>query len=219
MFIVIFRTCILYLLVVLVIRLMGKRQIGELQPYELVITIVISDLATVPMQDVRLPLVLGIIPIMSLLILELILTELQLKSNFMRKIIDGNPSIIIKNGKLNEKELKSQRINLDDLMEELRISGNLDISKIKYALLENNGQLSIIPMDNTTMNLPAILYVDGQYNKETLSQMNKDTKWLEQKLQNKGINIEDTFIVLIDSTGKLIHQLKGDFEKMESEKK
>ncbi|MBL4933986.1 MULTISPECIES: DUF421 domain-containing protein [Clostridium] len=219
MFIVIFRTCILYLLVVLVIRLMGKRQIGELQPYELVITIIISDLATVPMQDVRLPLILGIIPIMSLLILELILTELQLKSNFMRKIIDGNPSIIIKNGKLNEKELKSQRINLDDLMEELRISGNLDISKIKYALLENNGQLSIIPMDNTTMNLPAILYVDGQYNKETLSQMNKDTKWLEQKLQNKGVNIEDTFIVLLDSTGKLIHQLKGDFEKMESEKK
>ncbi|MDD7794915.1 DUF421 domain-containing protein [Clostridium sp. 'White wine YQ'] len=219
MFIVIFRTCILYLLVVLVIRLMGKRQIGELQPYELVITIVISDLATVPMQDVRLPLILGIIPIMSLLILELILTELQLKSNFMRKIIDGNPSIIIKNGKLNEKELKSQRINLDDLMEELRVSGNLDISKIKYALLENNGQLSIIPMDNNIMNLPAILYIDGQYNKETLSKMNKDVEWLKQKLQNKGVNIEDTFIVLIDSTGKLIHQLKGDFEKMESEKK
>ena len=131
MFIVLIRTCILYILVVLVIRLMGKRQIGELQPYELVITIVISDLATVPMQDVRLPLILGIIPILTLLILEVFFTELQIRSKFMRKLIDGDPSVLIRDGKINEKALKSQRIHVEDLLEELRLTGNFDISSIK----------------------------------------------------------------------------------------
>ncbi|MEQ8198577.1 MAG: DUF421 domain-containing protein [Clostridiaceae bacterium] len=217
MFVVLFRTCILYLLVVLVIRLMGKRQIGELQPYELVITIIISDLATVPMQDVRLPLILGIIPIITLLILELIFTELQLKSKFMRKVIDGSPSILIKDGKLNEKEFKNLRINIDDLMEELRISGNFDISTIKYALLENNGQLSIMPKEDSNNNLPLVIYVDGQVNKNALRQINKDIDWLQKKLENKGVNLKDAFIVLIDKSGKLIYQLKGEFEKLGSD--
>ncbi|MEQ8154346.1 MAG: DUF421 domain-containing protein [Clostridiaceae bacterium] len=218
MFVVLLRTCILYFLVVLVIRLMGKRQIGELQPYELVITIIISDLATVPMQDVRLPLILGIIPIITLLILELIFTELQLKSKFMRKVIDGSPSILIKDGKLNEKEFKNLRINIDDLMEELRISGNFDISTIKYALLENNGQLSIMPKEDSNNNLPLVIYVDGQVNKNALRQINKDIDWLQKKLENKGINLKDAFIVLIDKSGKLIYQLKGEFEKLGSDK-
>jgi len=197
---------------------MGKRQIGELQPYELVITIIISDLATVPMQDVRLPLILGIIPIITLLILELIFTELQLKSKFMRKVIDGSPSILIKDGKLNEKEFKNLRINIDDLMEELRISGNFDISTIKYALLENNGQLSIMPKEDSNNNLPLVIYVDGQVNKNALRQINKDIDWLQKKLENKGINLKDAFIVLIDKSGKLIYQLKGEFEKLGSDK-
>ena len=145
MFIVFIRTAILYSLVVIVMRLMGKRQIGELQPYEFVITIMISDLALLPMQDVKLPLLLGIVPILTLLLLKLGLSQLQLKSQFARKIIDGEPTILIYNSKIQYKNLKNQQINLDELMEELRLAGYFDLEEIQYAILENNGDISILP--------------------------------------------------------------------------
>ena len=126
MFIVLIRTIILYSLVILVMRLMGKRQIGELQPYEFVITIMISDLAALPMQDTRLPLILGIIPIITLLFIKTILTQLQLKSQTARKILE------------------------DELMEELRLAGYFDLSEIEYAILENNGQLSFLTNSSST---------------------------------------------------------------------
>lgn len=144
MFIVLLRTIFLYGLVVLVMRLMGKRQIGELQPYEFVITIMISDLAALPMQDTRLPLLLGIIPIITLLFVKTLLTQLQLKSQFARRIIEGEPCIMVCKGKVNFKVLKKQQINLDELMEELRLAGYFDLSEIEYAILENNGQLSFL---------------------------------------------------------------------------
>ena len=144
MFIVLIRTIFLYFLVILVMRLMGKRQIGELQPYEFVITIMISDLAALPMQDTRLPLILGIIPIITLLFIKTILTQLQLKSQFTRKILEGEPSILIYKGKINYESLKRQQINLDELFEELRLAGYFDLNEIQYAILENNGQLSFL---------------------------------------------------------------------------
>lgn len=144
MFIVLIRTVILYSLVILVMRLMGKRQIGELQPYEFVITIMISDLAALPMQDTRLPLILGIIPIVTLLFIKTILTQLQLKSQTARKILEGEPCIIVRKGKINYDALKKQQINLDEVMEELRLAGYFDLNDIEYAILENNGQLSFL---------------------------------------------------------------------------
>ncbi|WP_297992532.1 DUF421 domain-containing protein [uncultured Clostridium sp.] len=144
MFIVLIRTIFLYFLVILVMRLMGKRQIGELQPYEFVITIMISDLAALPMQDTRLPLILGIIPIITLLFIKTILTQLQLKSQFTRKILEGEPCILVCKGKINYQALKRQQINLDELMEELRLAGYFDLNEIQYAILENNGQLSFL---------------------------------------------------------------------------
>ena len=144
MFIVLIRTIILYSLVILVMRLMGKRQIGELQPYEFVITIMISDLAALPMQDTRLPLILGIIPIITLLFIKTILTQLQLKSQLARKILEGEPVILVHKGKINMKALSKQQINLDELMEELRLAGYFDLNEIEYAILENNGQLSFL---------------------------------------------------------------------------
>lgn len=125
-------------------RLMGKRQIGELQPYEFVITIMISDLAALPMQDTRLPLILGIIPIVTLLFIKTILTQLQLKSQTARKILEGEPCIIVRKGKINYDALKKQQINLDEVMEELRLAGYFDLNDIEYAILENNGQLSFL---------------------------------------------------------------------------
>lgn len=220
MFIILIRTCILYILVVLVIRLMRKRQIGELQPYELVITIVISDLATVPMQDVRLPLILGIIPIITLLILELFFTELQLKSIFMRKIVDGTPTVLIRNGKINEKVLKQQKIHIEDLLEELRISGNFDISSIKYAILESNGQLSIMPNDYTKpKHLPLVLFFNGKVNTDSLKKIHKTEIWLRDKVSNKNLNINNLFIIIIDSNGKLQYQSNGEFEELEGDNK
>ncbi|AYE34857.1 DUF421 domain-containing protein [Clostridium septicum] len=150
MFIVLIRTIILYALVVFVMRLMGKRQIGELQPYEFVITIMISDLAALPMQDTRLPLILGVIPIITLLFVKTLLTQLQLKSQLARKIIEGEPSILICRGKVNFSALKKQQINLDELMEELRLAGYFDLSEIEYAILENNGQLSFLTSQSSS---------------------------------------------------------------------
>lgn len=218
MFIVLIRTCILYILVVLVIRLMGKRQIGELQPYELVITIVISDLATVPMQDVRLPLILGIIPIITLLVLEVFFTELQIRSKFMRKLIDGDPSVLIRDGKINEKALKSQRIHVEDLLEELRLTGNFDISSIKYAILESNGQLSIMSKENNeNRHLPLVLLYNGKVNKDSLKKLHKDVKWLQDKVSSKNLSMDEVFIIIMDSSGKLQYQSKGEFEKLDGE--
>lgn len=147
MFIVLIRTIFLYALVILVMRLMGKRQIGELQPYEFVITIMISDLAALPMQDTRLPLILGIIPIVTLLFIKTVLTQLQLKSQAARKFLEGEPSILICKGKINFKALKDQQINLDELMEELRLAGYFDLNEIEYGILENNGQMSFLTYD------------------------------------------------------------------------
>ena len=150
MFIVLIRTIFLYFLVILVMRLMGKRQIGELQPYEFVITIMISDLAALPMQDTRLPLILDIIPIITLLFIKTILTQLQLKSQFTRKILEGEPCILVCKGKINYKALKKQQINLDELMEELRLAGYFDLNEIEYAILENNGQLSFLTSQSSS---------------------------------------------------------------------
>ena len=152
MFIVLIRTIFLYFLVILVMRLMGKRQIGELQPYEFVITIMISDLAALPMQDTRLPLILGIIPIITLLFIKTILTQLQLKSQFTRKILEGEPCILVCKGKINYKALKKQQINLDELMEELRLAGYFDLNEVEYAILENNGQLSFLTSQSSSSN-------------------------------------------------------------------
>ena len=149
MFIVFIRTAILYSLVVIVMRLMGKRQIGELQPYEFVITIMISDLASLPMQDTKFPLLLGIIPIVTLLLMKTLLSQIQLKSQFARKVIDGEPTILIYRSKINFHGLKKQQINIDELMEEIRLAGYFDLSEIQYAILENNGQLSILPSNSS----------------------------------------------------------------------
>lgn len=220
MYIVFIRTALLYFLVILVIRLMGKRQIGELQPYELVITIMISDLAALPMQDSRFPLILGIIPIVTLLIINVIITEIQQKSVHFRKFIDGNPCVLISDGKLNLSIVKKQRLTVDDILEEIREGGFLDISEIQYAILENNGKVSIIPKschdtvtkDDLGINvkdpkLPMLLYVDGKINKRAFNTLNKDISWLDEKL--KEINApkkEDLYVVMIDSNEKIFYQ-------------
>lgn len=229
LFVVIIRTAILYSLVVIVMRLMGKRQLGELQPYELVITIMISDLASLPMQDTRLPLLLGIIPIITMLIMQIFVSEIQLRSEKIRSIIDGKPSILLRNGKIDTKALREQRINIDDLMEELRVNGYFNIDDIAYVILENNGQISVIPKANlspVTRNdlnisvpqdiLPTVLIVDGKINKENLKSINKDINWLIKNINKFDIqNTEDVFIALMDSHNKFFCQQKDTIKRKE----
>lgn len=223
MFTVLIRTIILYFLVIAAMRLMGKKQIGQLEPFELAITIMISELAALPMQDTRIPIIHGVIPIITLVLLQTILAILQLKSEFLRKIINGTPSILIKNGEIDINELKYQRFNINDLMEELRLQGYYNISDIEYAILETSGQLSIIPKTSLTPptkedlniktsqdSLPITLILDGKINHKNLKSLGKNANWLEKNLNKNGIkSFEEAFIVLIDSHGKLYFQRKS----------
>lgn len=220
MIITFIRTIILYFTVILVIRLMGKRQLGELQPYELVVTIMISDLASLPMQDSRLPLLLGIIPIVTLLVLKTFLLELQIRIPFLSDIIGGNPVIIIDNGKLQIKDLKRQRMSIDDLFEEIREQGYFDLSQIKYAILENNGSISIFPKEEfepvskgdlnistTATCIPKILYVDGRFIKKSLNELKKDSVWVEKELKKiQAPSLTDIFLITINCENKLTYE-------------
>ena len=138
------RTIILYLFIIVGIRLMGKRQVGELEPSELVLALLIADLAAVPMQDFGIPLLTGIIPILTLLCLTMALSVLTMKSVRFRAVLCGRPSIIVENGKLHQREMQKNRFTVDELMEELRMKGITDLNSIKDAILETNGQISVL---------------------------------------------------------------------------
>ncbi|SEF51353.1 Uncharacterized membrane protein YcaP, DUF421 family [Caloramator fervidus] len=218
--IVFIRTIILYIFVVTVMRIMGKRQIGELQPFELVIAIMLSELAAIPMQEPGVPLINGIIPILTLMILEVTISYLSLKFQFIRKIVCGEPSILIKDGKVLEEELRRQRFNLDDLFEELRLLNYFNINDIQYAILETNGKLSIIPkpdkapLTKKDLNivsppekLPISLILDGKLQKKNLEISGYDENWLKQQLKLNNIEkYEDVFIAMLDTKGQLFIQ-------------
>lgn len=227
MLITFIRTAILYFIVIISIRLMGKRQIGELQPYELVITLMLSDLASLPMQDTRLPLLLGIVPIITLLFVKILISEIQQHSRLFEKILDGTPSIIISDGEINLEMMKKQRLTMNDILEELRSAGYLDISDIQYAIIETNGTISIIPksacdtvkrkdlkIKESESKIPIVLFEDGHLNKKALQGMNKDEKWLDEKLKSLNYPPRDKlFLVMIDSNGKLFIQRKNQKDK------
>ena len=137
------RTIILYFLIVVGMRLMGKRQIGELEPSELVLTMMISDLATVPMQDFGIPLLTGVVPILALLAMTMILSVLTMKSIRFRALLCGRPSVVIRRGEIDQGEMRRNRLTVDELLEELRSQGYTDPQKVEYAILETNGQLSV----------------------------------------------------------------------------
>ncbi len=216
------RTAILYLLVIIVMRIMGKRQIGELQPFELVIAIMISDLAAVPMQNTGVPLVNGIIPILTLLMAQLLFSYIGLKSTKGRAIISGRPTILIENGKLKEKELRKEMFTINELLEQLRIKNISNIADVEFAVLETNGQLSVIPksqkrplspedlnIQTEYEGIPLVLIVDGNINTENLKTAKLDEKWLSDELKKFGIeNIKDVLFASLDSSGSLYFQVK-----------
>lgn len=218
------RTIILYLFIVICIRLMGKRQIGELEPSELVLSLILADIASVPMQDFGIPLFAGMIPILVLISVSAILSFLTVKNVRMRAILNGRPSIVIENGKIRPKEMLKNRFTADELMEELRISGQTDISKIKCAILETSGRLSVIPYANEQpvtvkqMNLPVqeaglpiILINDGRLLEHNLKARGLDRVWLQQQLDARGVHSQkEVFLLTVDENNKIYYTTKTE---------
>ncbi len=193
------RTLIFYNLVIAALRIMGKRQIGEMQPSELVVAIMISDLATIPMSEQGIPLLYGVIPIFTLVLAEIGWSFLCLKSEKIRSVISGRPSVIMLHGVIDEQELKKLRFNLSDLTEELRLQGYYDISQADTVVLETNGQMTVIPkaeyktpdcsdlgIKSETDELPFVLVSDGKLNETNLKKSGFDTKWLMKRINEYG---------------------------------
>lgn len=212
MFVVLIRTIVLYLFIIVGIRLLGKHQIGELEPSELVLTLIIADLASVPMQDNGIPLLSGLIPIVVLLALSSILSILCTKSIRFRALLCGRPSVVVENGQVVEAELKKNRLTLDELMEELRIQGYTDFRAIKFALLETNGQLSVLPYANQKPptardmkvsveegGLPRVVVSDGKLLERNLKALGHDRPWLDRQLSQRGCrDLSKVFLLLVD---------------------
>ena len=215
------RTVILYLLIVIAIRLMGKRQIGQMQPSELVVTILISDLISVPMQDIGIPLFHGIIPVLTLVSFEIIISILSLKSARIRNFLCGKPVCVISNGLIMEEQLKQTRMSVDDLMEELRCKDIFDPSDVRYAQIEINGQLTAVLNTDAepvkakmigikkNQNDPYYLIIsDGVLFEDALRQSRHNKSWLDMLLREKQLTLQDVFVLLADWKGKVFLQAK-----------
>jgi len=217
------RTLILYILIIIVLRLMGKRQIGQLQPSELVVALIIADLAAVPMSEVGIPLINGIIPIITLFIMEELLSYLSLKSERARGLISGKPSILIERGIIMEKELQQLRYNLNDLLEQLRLKNFSNVEDVNYAILETSGQLSVIPKEEKKpvtlkdmniktqiQHLPVTVIIDGRIISDNLYKIGLSNNWLANELKKYKIkSARDVFFAYLNPEKKLIYQLKG----------
>lgn len=205
---VLIRTLLVYILFICVIRLTGKRQVGELQISELVITFMVSELATIPIQDISIPFSYSIFPIIFLLAFEVILSFIMTKSVKAKKLFAGNPSILIKKGKLNQKELSSLRIGINELLGELRLKDVSDISQVDYAILEQNGKLSVFLKENevlepTITGIGHAVIIDGVINESNLYYSNKNEAWVKKCLSEHKIPLNDVFLMTVDDKSKV----------------
>ena len=205
------RTIILYLVLICVIRLMGKRQIGQMEPSEFVVTMLVANLASIPMQDSGIPLFSGFIPIVTVLGLELVLSHLSLKSIRVRKLLCGKPVILIENGTILQQNLRKTRVTLDELTGHLRLNNVLDLRTVQYAILETNGSLSVFPYPKdcpasakdagiavARQYLPVTIIDDGVLLRHNLHPAGKDLRWVERVLAGYHARIEDTWLLTVD---------------------
>ena len=217
MVIAVVRAIILYLIIIFGIRLLGKHQVSELEPSEFVLALIIADIAAVPMQDFGIPLLMGVIPIITLLCLAMILSVLTMKSLKLRALLSGSPSVLIRDGKLDQREMRRTRMTLDEVLEELRLQGYTELSAIKYAILETNGQLSLLPyadqkpptakdMDVPVADggLPVVLINDGRLLSENLKRRGLDETWLRRRLEEqKARSVKEVFLLTVDEQGEV----------------
>lgn len=215
------RAIILYIIVLIVMRLMGKREIGQLQPFELAISIMIADLASIPMTDIGVPITNGIIPILGLLVMHLIISIINLKSIRAREIICGKPTILIYRGKINEKALIKERFTINELEERLRGNNVINLGDVEYAILETSGQVTVIqkPEKRTTIpedfnitpeyeGIPYDLVIDGKIMYDNLKAIGKNEEWLRKQVEKFKFKPEEALIVTIDGKGQIFCQKK-----------
>lgn len=214
MLIVFIRAIILYILIIFSIRLMGKRQLGELAPSELVVTILVSNIATLPIEDINIPLVMGVIPILTLVCLDVLMSLVTLKYRSVRKLVSGSAKIIISDGRIDQAMLKKLRFSTDDVMESLRGLQIFDISQVQYAIVETTGKISAYLKDDyqtvtnerfshkSPQNPPTLLIDNGVLIKGALDEIHKSQKWLEGVLRQQKTKIGDIFYMSADKAGK-----------------
>lgn len=226
MLLIFFRAILLYILVLVVMRLMGKREIGQLQPFELAISIMIADLASIPMTDTGVPITNGIIPILGLLVMHLLISVINMKSINGRAIICGKPTILIYRGKINEKALQKERFTINELEERLRGNNIFNLGDVEYAILETSGQITVIqkPEKRTTIpedfnitpeyeGIPYDLVIDGKIMSNNLKAIGKDEEWLKKQVEKFKMKPEQALVVTFDGKGQIFCQKKDDKKK------
>lgn len=205
-----FRTLILYFCIIIAVRLMGKRQVGEMQPGELVITILVSAVASVPMQDMDIPLGHGLVPVFTLIAAEVLISALTLKWVPLRRLLSGKPVEVIRDGKVDRKALRSLRMSLDDLMEDLRLEGVFDLRQVTFAQVETNGRLSVLQQDGGPGPF-YLLVADGKPDMNALARLGKSTDWLEKVLRSYGVSgCREVFLFCADQAGNMIFLRKEE---------
>ena len=217
------RTIILYLVLIAVIRLMGKRQIGQMEPSEFVVTMLVANLASIPMQDGGIPLFSGLVPILTVLGMELLLAAAAMGSVWVRKVLCGKPVILIENGKVNQKALRATRVTLDELTGHLREKDVLDIQSVQYAILETTGNLSVFPWPKEkpasakeagvqvkSQYLPISIIEDGYLYGENLAVAKRDKKWVQQVLDEHRTSLKQTWLLTVDEKGHVLWLPKED---------
>ena len=217
------RTIFLYLILIAVIRLMGKRQIGQMEPSEFVVTMLVANLAAIPMQDGGIPLFSGFVPIITVLGMELVLSALSLRSLKIRRLLCGKPVILIENGNILQKNLKKTRVTLDELTGHLREKDVLDPRSVQYAILETNGNLSVFPYAKEkpasakaagirvkNEYLPVTVIADGYVYKDNLAIANRDEAWLNQVLRAHRTTVAETWLLTVDEKGHVFWHPKEE---------
>lgn len=211
-----FRTCILLIVIVIAIRIMGKRQIGQLQPAELVVTILLSEIAATPMQDNDIPMTNTIIAILVLVALEILMSAISMKSVRMRSLLQGNSLVLIREGKIDQKQMKRLRYTLDDLIEALRQKDVFDINDVQYAIAETDGSISVLlkpekrpvsvedmGVEKSNKNLFCVTVMDGTVIRSDYADCNMDDKKLKKIIDRAGVDIEDIYLMMVDKNGNV----------------
>ena len=211
------RTTIIFITLVIVMRLMGKRQIGEMQPFEFIVTLIIADLACIPMADVSIPLSYGIVAILALFILHQLLSLLEQCGNIPKRIISGKPSLVINADGVDMKELKRNNLGVDDLIESMRSSGYFSLDDLSYAIFESNGKLSPLEnpeRQNATPSVPLLIINDGRLITKNLELIKSQASNINDFIQSKGYKLKNTEIMTIDGNGRVYFKSKNEKYKI-----
>ncbi len=208
------RTVVVFLTLLIVMRLMGKRQIGEMQPYELVITLIVADLACIPMADHSVPLLYGVVAIITVYFLHQVVCLIDLNIRSAKTVLSGSPSIVINKNGIDDTQLKKNNLDVNDLIESLRVKGYFSLDAVDYALYEAEGMFSALPKkdyEKYQTSLPVIIVDEGKYEPKNLEQTNKNQAYYDEVLRGQGCDdVKKVLIMTVDGKGKVYLQLTGE---------